>query len=216
MQPAAPTSSLPDRRAFLWSLASLGATGKARASHSQKDSEAVYRFTTPECEVQMSVEYFAASEIHSLRFRDSLSRQAFCLSANGTEDRSCLQPFSGALAIVHYRFRSRRHSHAPASIRERVLTIDHDTALEPRPPFEKLLVVDSGAVSDIQAFGYNPQNPDPPAVGGKPRPLWCLLRQDLYFNQQSSAFLIVHWKHAFNGITLLDVIPGERTELVSV
>ena len=101
-------------------------------------------------------------------------------------------------------------------IRERVLTIDHDTALEPRPPFEKLLVVDSGAVSDIQAFGYNPQSPDPSAVGGKPRPLWCLLRQDLYFNQQSSAFLIVHWKHAFNGITLLDVIPGERTELVSV
>jgi hypothetical protein len=163
----------------------------------------------------MSVECFGSSEIHSLRFREFLSHHAFCLSANGDENQGCLQPFSGSLAIAHYRFRSHRHARMPLSLRERVLTVDHDSRLDPRPPFEKLLVVDSGTASDIQAFGYNSQNPDPLAVGTKPLPLWCLLRQDLYLNEQPSAFLIVHWKHTFDSITLVDVIPGERTELVS-
>jgi hypothetical protein len=95
------------------------------------------------------------------------------------------------------------------------LTIDHDSRLDPRPPFEKLLAVDRGAVSDIQAFGYNPENPGASAVGASPLPLWCLLRQDLYLNEEASAFLVVHWKHTFDGITLLDVIPGDRTDLVS-
>src|SRR5947209_2070668 len=109
MQPTTP-APLPNRRAFLWSLGSVGIVGKALAptkafaSSSANPSETVYRFSTPECEVQMSVEYFATSEIHKLRFRDSLSPQAFCLSADGTEDRSCLAPFSGALAIAHYHF----------------------------------------------------------------------------------------------------------------
>jgi hypothetical protein len=215
MQPAASTPLLPGRRSFLWYLASLGVAGKALASQSQKDSETVYRFTTPECEVQMSVEYFGNSEVRSLRFRDFLSHHALCLSANGTEDPSCLQRFSGSLAIAHYRFRSRHHARMPLTLRERVLTIDHDSRLDPRPPFEKLLAVDRGAVSDIQAFGYNPENPDPSPAGSRPLPLWCLLRQDLYLNEQPSAFLVVHWKHTFDGITLLDVIPGEQTDLVS-
>jgi hypothetical protein len=215
MQPAASAPLLPGRRGFLWSLASLGVAGKALALSSQSPSETVYRFTTPECEVQMSVEYFGNSQVRSLRFRDFLSHHAFCLSANGTEDPNCLQRFSGSLAIAHYRFRSRHHARMPLTLRERVLTIDHDSRLDPRPPFEKLLAVDRGAVSDIQAFGYNPENPDPSAAGARPLPLWCLLRQDLYLNEEPSAFLVVHWKHTFNGITLLDVIPGERTDLVS-
>lgn len=215
MQPTASASLLPDRRSFLWSLASLGVAGKAWALKPQKDSETVYRFATPECEVQMSVEYFGSSEVHSLRFRDFLTHHAFCLSPTGQEDPGCVQQFSGSLAIAHYRFRSRRHARIPLTLRERVLTIDHDSRLDPRPPFEKLLAVDRGTVSDIQAFGYNPENPDPSAAGARPVPLWCLLRQDLYLNDEPSAFLVVHWKHTFDGITLLDVIPGERTDVVS-
>lgn len=215
MRPTASALSLPDRRSFLWSLASLGVAGKALASQSRKDAETVYRFTTPECEVQMSVEYFGNSEVRSLRFRDYLNHHPLCLSADGTEDPSCVQRFSGSLAIAHYRFRSRHHARMPLTLRERVLTIDHDSRLDPRPPFEKLLAVDRGAISDIQAFGYNPENPDPSPAGARPLPLWCLLRQDLYLNEQPSAFLVVHWKHTFDGITLLDVIPGDQTELVN-
>lgn len=215
MQATISAPSLQNRRSFLWSLASVGIAGKALASQPRKDSETVYRFTTPECEVQMSVEYFGNSEVRSLRFCDFLNHHALCLSADGTEDASCVQRFSGSLAIAHYRFRSRHHARMPLTLRERVLTIDHDSRLDPRPPFEKLLAVDRGAVSDIQAFGYNPENPAPSAAA-KSLPLWCLLRQDLYLNAAPSAFLVVHWKHTFDGITLLDVIPGDQTELVSV
>jgi hypothetical protein len=33
-------------------------------------------------------------------------------------------------------------------------------------------------------------------------------------NDQKIAFLIVHWKHTLDLISLVDVIPGEQTQLV--
>jgi len=185
----------PSRRSFLWSLASFGLTSKARKS--EKQSETVYRFLTPECEVRMTVEYFENSQTKSLRFRERLSNRAFCLSASGEEDRSCLERFSGSLAIARYDFRSRLHSR-----------------LAPRPPFERVLVVERDVASDIQAFGYDRDDPQQAGPGARPFTLWCLLRQDLYLNEQSAAFLIVHWKHTFNFIRLVDVIPGDQTELI--
>jgi hypothetical protein len=210
-----PRSQNLNRRSFLWSLASVGTsvglTSKAFAFKSDKESETVYRIRTPECEVRMSVEYYGNSETSSLRFRDSLTPRAFCLSANGEEDHSCVARFSGSMAIAHYHFRSRVHGQPPLQLRERVLTIDHDSRMNPRPPFERLLAVQRETVSDIQAFGYNPEGSTPDV---RPLALWCLVRQDLFLNEQPTAFLIVHWKHTFDAIHLLDVIPGDRTELV--
>jgi hypothetical protein len=209
-------SQKPNRRSFLWSLgtvgASVGLTTKAFAFKSDKESETVYRIRTPECEVRMSVEYFGSSEISRLRFRDSLTQRAFCLSSNGEQDSSCVARFSGSMAIAHYHFRSRSHAQPTLHLRERVLTIDHDIRLDPRPPFERLLAVQRETVSDIQAFGYQPDRSMPDA---QPLALWCLLRQDLFLNDQPTAFLVAHWKHTFDAIHLLDVIPGDRTELVS-
>lgn len=190
-------------------MAGIAVSSPAFAFARQNEPETVYRFSTPECEVQLSVEYFGRSEVNSLRFRDFLSRNRFCLSASGTEDPGCMQPFSGSLAIAHDRFRFRHHAHISLSLREHVMTIDHDSRLDPRPPFEKLLPVESGAASDIQAFGYDPSS------SSAPLPLWCLLRQNLYLNNQPSAFLIAHRKHTFDSIRLLDVIPGEGTQLLS-
>ena len=213
----------PDRRTFLRSLAMVGASAglatKALAMKSDKASETVYRIRTPECEVRMSVEYFGNSEISTLRFRDSLTQRAFCLSADGEadhsgENHSCAARFSGSMAIAHYHFRSRVHAQPPLRLRERVLTIDHDSRIDPRPPFERLLSVQRETVSDIQAFGYTPDTP-PSASGDKPLTLWCLVRQDLFLNEQPTAFLIVHWKHTFDAIHLLDIIPGDRTELIN-
>ena len=199
---------LHTRRSFLCSLAGLGLATNAFAFTSRQESETVYRILTPQCEVRMSVEYFANSEMHSLRFRDFLSRRTFRVSADGQEDRGPVQRFAGSVAIAHYHFRSRLHSPLPIHIRERVLTIDHDSRMDPRPPFEKLLALERDTVSDIQAFGYNPGS-----TGQRPLPVWCLLRQDLFLNDQPATFLTVHWKHTFDAISLLDVIPGDRTEL---
>lgn len=207
------------RRSLLVSLAGAALATKALAWKPESDAESVRRFVTPECEVRMSVEYFANAAADSFRFRDSLTNRAFCLSPNGEENRACQARFAGSLAIAHYHFRSRSHAPMPVHLRERVLTIDHDLRMDPRPPFEKLTAIQRGTASDIQAFGYNPDtHPDTQSQTGSnaaPVSLWCLLRQDLFLNQEPAPFLIVHWKHTFDAITLLDVIPGDRTELVN-
>src|ERR1700730_1410728 len=201
----------PGRRSFLRSLASLGLT--ARTGKSERKSETIYRFLTPECEVRMSVQYFGNSLTKDFRFRDRLTNRAFCLSANGEENRNCLPRFSGSMAIALYHFRP--HSHISLNLRERVLTIDHDSRMSPRPPLERVLAVERQVVSDINAFVYNRDDPQQAASNAKPVTLWCLLRQDLYLNDQPTAFLILHWKHTVNFISLVDVIPGDGTQLIS-
>ena len=197
-----------NRRSFLWSLGAFGLTSST--SKSGKAPETVYLFLTAGCEVRMSVEYYERS-VGTLRFREFLTNRAFCLDSNGTESKGCLQGFSGSMAIVRYRFRSLVHSPTPHALRERVLTIDHDSRIAPRAPFERTLIADREIVSDIQAFGYDPNDPQGANSNAKAVTVWCLLRQDLYLDDQSTAFLILHWKHTFNFISLLDVIPGEGT-----
>ena len=204
-----PSSQYPDRRTFLWSLASFGLIG----SKSHKQSETVYRFLNPECEVEMRVQYFPKSSTNSFRFRDSMTDRAFCLAADGEENRTCLKRFTGSIAIARYRFRPRLQSQMLLSLRERVLTIDRDSRMGARAPFERVLPLDREVVSDIQAFGYNPD--DPKQAASPPQGVWCLLRQDLYLNDQATAFLIVHWKHTLNLISLVDVIPGDGTQSIS-
>lgn len=207
-----PAPQNPGRRSLFWSLAGLGLTAKLSTKMwgAEQRSDHLFRFSTPECEVRMGVQYFANTPSDNLRFRDGLTNRAFCLSPNGEEDHSCIARFVGAMAIARYDFRSRSHSQNPLNLRERVLTIDHDSRMSPRPPFERVLPVEESAVSDIQAFGYNPGDPNATRI-----PVWCLLRQDLYLNDQTSAFLIVHWKHTLDSISLVDVIPGDGTELMS-
>ena len=140
MEPLAnPPLRKPGRRAFLWSLATAGAgfgiATQPLAAKSDKDAETVYRIRTPECELRMSVEYFANSEIGSFRFRDSLAERAFCLSSNGEEGRaagasSCVARFSGSVAIAHYHFRSRLSAQSPLRLRERCSRI----RIPPTPP----------------------------------------------------------------------------------
>jgi hypothetical protein len=206
----------PDRRFFLSWLASFGA-GLGLTNHELKAenrSEPSYRFRTPECEVRMSVQFLANSSTEGFHFRDRLTNRSFCLSANGKEDHGCLERFVGAMAIARYAFRSRRHSAAPLNLRERVLIIDNDSGLSPPPPFERVLAVEREMASDIQAFGYDPDDPQQTAFRSKPPAAWRILRQNLYLNGQTTAFLIVHWKHTLEAISLVDVIPGDDTEWI--
>jgi hypothetical protein len=202
----------PDRRYFLWSLAGLGLSPQLLQSENRSDAS--FRFLTAECEVRMSVQFLANSSTEGFHFRDRLTNRAFCLSANGEEKHGCLERFVGAMAIARYDFRSRHHSQLSLNLRERVMTIDNDSRMNPPPPFERDLAVEKEVVSDIQAFGYNPNDPQQAAFSSKPLAAWRLLRQDLYLNGQTTAFLIVHWKHTLDFISLVDVIPGEGTERI--
>ena len=112
-------------------------------------------------------------------------------------------------------FALRRPSGTPLNLRERALTIDHDGRISPRAPFERVLAIERAIVSDIQAFGYNPDDAEQGTPSANLLAVWYLVRQDLYLNDQATAFLIVHWRHTLNLISLLDVIPGDGTELIS-
>jgi hypothetical protein len=136
----------PSRRSFLWSFTSFGLVSKTRKKTEKRQSEPIYRFLTPDFEVRMSVQYFANSSAGSFRFRDQLTNRAFCLSASGEEDRACLQRFVGSMAIAHYDFRSLRHPQTPLHVRECVHTIDQDSRMSPRPPFERILAAESEVV----------------------------------------------------------------------
>ena len=201
----------PNRRSFLRAAATLGLA--VPLGNLKKPRETFCRLRTPECEVQMSVQYFGKSA-KNFRFRDRLGDRPFCLSATGDENKNCLEGFSGSIAIAYYHFRPRSGSQPPLNLRERVLTIDHDERMDPRPLFERALAIERDLVSDIQAFGYSRDNLAKESGGIKPNAVWCLLRQDLYLNDQTSAFAIVHWKHTPDFIQLVDVIPGDQTQII--
>lgn len=203
---------ISNRRMFLWTVASLG--GVAAASP-PKQTETVYHFLTPECEGQMSVQFFNKYSSTGFWFDDRDTNRKFCLSATGREGHDCLPKFTGSIAVARYRLRPHPHSPGLLKLREHVRTIDQDNRMHPRPPFEGTLALQEEGVSDIQAFGYNPDAPatTPSSVAKELEP-WCLLRQDLYLDEHTSPFLIVHWKHTLNAITLIDVIPGDQTQLV--
>jgi hypothetical protein len=203
----------PDRRSFFWGLASLALTRGAKRP--KKESEPVYRFLTPGCEVRMSVQHFENSSGKDFRFRDRLTNRGFCLAANGEEDRGCGLRFTGSIAIAIYHFFPRFAASAPVKLRERVVTIDHDSRMALRPPFERDLAIEREMASDIQAFGYDEDDPEHSMTNTKSRSVWSLLHQDLFLNDENSPFLIVHWKHTLDLISLIDVIPGEQTKLVS-
>jgi hypothetical protein len=195
-------------------MASLGAAaGAARAS--KEEPETIYRFSTPECEVRMSVQQFGSSFGKDFRFRDLMTNRKFCLSSEGEEDPNCPVHFNGSIAVAIYRFYPRLAQATPLKLRERVFTIDHDSRMSPRPPFERDVKIERETASDIQAFGYDRDHPPAGAPSGKPSAVWSLLHQDLYLGDQTAPFLIVHWKHTLDLVSLLDVIPGEHTKVVS-
>ena len=197
------------RRFFLWSLAGFGLS--SRSLRAERKAEQNFRFRTPDCDVQMSVEFLVNSSGEGFRFRDRLTNQSFCLSSTGEKNVGCVEQFIGAMAIARYAFHARVPLASTLILRERVLTIDYDSRMAPRAPFERTLPVEGEMVSDIQTFGYNPNDPQPANWGSKPRAAWRLLRQDLFLNGQPAPFLVVHWKHALEGISLVDVIPGDDT-----
>lgn len=201
-----------NRRIFLSGGAAFGSSLLASPS---LPSETVYRFSAGNCEIRMSVEFFDNYSAKGFWFREQLAQRRFCLSGAGQENRNCLSNFTGAIAIARYHIASRSQSPTAITLTERVRTIDQDSRLVIRPPFERTIDLQDGVASDIQAFGYQPDNaPTSSEAAEAPGP-WCLLRQDLYLRGDNALFLVIHWKHTLNAIRLFDVIPGDNTRLIA-
>lgn len=197
------------RRLFLWSGASLALPATVLP---KSKNEQVYLFTTADCDVRMTVEFYDRYASQGFWFEDRFSGRDYCLSAKGEEQRNCLANFTGSLAVARYRIRQRSKSHDVPVLREYVRTIDQDARLQTRPPFERTMELKQGIASDIQAFGYEETaSPSNTRRGPEPHGPWCFLRQDLYLREQPAPFLVVYWKHALSAIRILDIIPGDQT-----
>lgn len=188
-----------------------------RQAYAQPKNETVHRFATPKWDVLMTVEFYDRYASTGFWFEERHEDRQYCLSATGQQNASCLENFSGSLAVARYQVKSRFAKHNLTVLKEHVRTIDQDNRLNARAPFERLIQLRQGVASDIQAFGYEVKrsagraNIDPEHYSP-----WCLLRQDLYLDGQSSPFLVVHWKHALDAIRILDMIPGNETRAISM
>ncbi|MGA7411739.1 MAG: hypothetical protein WBW33_14775 [Bryobacteraceae bacterium] len=205
-----------NRRVFL----SAGLSAGVALAAKQPPEAAVYRFSVGAYEVEMSVEFYDQYAAKGFWFNERRTNSEFCLSRSGEANKNCLNNFHGSMAVAHYRLKDlagsslyARRSSTTVEIRERVRTIDQDSNLNPRPPFEQRLQVREGHATDIQAFGYEGESPDPAA--GVPIGPWCVLRQDLYFDGNDSPFLVLHWKHSLSAVRLLDLIPGAGTRALA-
>ncbi len=81
--------------------------------------------------------------------------------------------------------------------------------------WREFVTVEKDVASDIQAFGYTPDAPGGPLPPLEYAGPWALMRQDLFLDSDTTAFLIVHWKHTLQSIRLVDVIPGDGTRVIS-
>lgn len=188
--------------------------GAASALPARVKDERVYNFATPACNIRMTIEFYDRYSSRGFWFEERQHDTHYCLSANGENGRNCLAGFIGSIAIARYRVQPHSHSPDALLLRESVRTIDRDSRLQERPPYERSLALQGGLASDIQAFGYEAKDGSlsPNAASCEP---WCLFRQDLYFDQRSEPFLVVHWKHTLSAIRVLDLIPGEHTRLMA-
>jgi hypothetical protein len=205
-----------NRRVFL----SAGLSAGVALAAKQPPEAVAYRFSVDAFQVEMGVEFYDQYAAKGFWFNERRTNSEFCLSGSGEANKNCLNNFHGSMAVAHYRVKDlpgtsslhARRSSKTVEIRERVRTIDQDSNLIPRPPFEQRLQVREGHATDIQAFGYEGESPDSPS--GVPNDPWCVLRQDLYFDGNGSPFLVLHWKHSLSAVRLLDLIPGAGTRLL--
>lgn len=203
---------MSNRRGFLWTTAGFGSAWVASAKRRDlRQTENVHRFKTPECDGQVSFQFLDQYASKNLRFDEHFTSRGFCVSRAGSEGRECIKRFCGSIAIALYHFQPLPAREGVRSVRELVRTIDQDNRITTRAPFERVVAVQRHTVSDIQAFGYDPEGENAPATVPNP---WCLLRQELYLDQRQTPFLIVHWKHTLTAITVIDVIPGDQTRMV--
>ena len=174
------------------------------------EATTVYRVQTPGCTIEMQI---GSSKRYSgtpvFFYPEEIGLQKQCLSETGDLDSgNCVKRFVGAVAVV--RFYAKRGDAECSAMREYVRVIDQDSESKHLPPYERTISLGTGTGSDIQLFGFDQRAL---VTGGELPPSWRLFRQELFLDQTTKPFLIVHWKHTLTSIGLMDVIPVGTTQL---
>ena len=172
-------------RLFFPSLVSMLLT--ATAAEPQR-----YTFTSVGHIITMDVSFSDPYLGKRLAFYDDAVRKEICLVGNG-ETGACPQLFVGIVAAVTFRVkRTGGKLRGKTSVREYVTVTAQSPDLPPRPPFESTQVLTHGAISDLQAFGYDESDiaegeRNAERQKSKER-LWRLCRQELYLNDEKAPF----------------------------
>ena len=146
-------------------------------------------------------------------YTNSNGKGPICLSVEGQPcGKSETGNWIGSYAIVHFKLLRRAAGANALTLRERVRVIDQDSDLPNRPPFESVIPISDQTASDIELYGYSEGST---AKGEQSDDrTWRFFRQEVFYGNQERPFLILHWKHTVESITLIDAIPlgGARLE----
>lgn len=135
-----------------------------------------------------------------------------CFTGNG-ENGACPGRFVGAVVLVTFTVKSVGGKLRTKSwIREHVTVTAQSPDLPPRPPFDKTQVVTNGTITDIEAFGYDESE----IVEGERevkreksrKQLWRLCRQELYLNDETVPFAVIHWRYTLDAIKIVRLQSG--------
>jgi hypothetical protein len=190
--------------------ASVPLHGASKKLLGASKKENVLRFATDRYDIVIAVEFYDRYASQGFWFDERATQDHFCLSDAGDRNRDCLKGFVGSLAVVKYRIRPLTGDVDHTALREHVRTIDQDDTLPERVPTDRAIELVRGLGSDIQAFGIRTESPASVSLPESSGP-WSFVRQDLYLDENTSPFLIVHWKHELNAIRMLDAIPCAGT-----
>jgi hypothetical protein len=163
-------------------LAGGAAGGLCGATTRRDRGESIYLLTTNEWDIRITVEFHDCQRSKNFAFLDRSSGRRFCLSGQGEEDVDGLRDFVGSIAVARYHLRPRKPQGTGVAVQEKVRTIDADSRLPDRPPFERRMEVEQGVISDIQAFGYQASNGGTDETLNALKGPWSLLRQDLFMD----------------------------------
>jgi hypothetical protein len=189
-------------RLFLPSLVSMLLT--ATAAEPQR-----YTFTSVGHIITMDVSFSDPYLGERLAFYDDAVRKEICLVGNG-ETGACPQLFVGIVAAVTFRVkRTGGKLRGKTSVREYVTVTAQSPDLPPRPPFESTQVLTHGAISDLQAFGYDESDiaegeRNAERQKSKER-LWRLCRQEVYLNDDKAPFATINWRFTLDAIEIASV-----------
>jgi hypothetical protein len=168
-----------------------------------------YTFTSGGHIITMDVRFSDPYLGKRLAFYDDAARKEICLVGNG-ETGSCPQLFVGVVAAVKFTVkRAGGKLRGKTSIREFVTVTAQSPDLPPRPPFEGTQVLTNGAISDLQAFGYDESDiaeseRNAERQKSKER-LWRLCRQELYLNDETAPFATINWRFTLDAIEIASV-----------
>jgi len=196
----------------LFSAVLLAAAPLWAAATASRQTE--FKVSSPEFEMEVDVQFYDGVHEAPRFYTNSNGKGPICLSVEGQPcGKTEIGNWIGSYAIVHFKLLRPAASVFP-KLRERVRVIDQDEDLPDRPPFESAIAISDQLASDIELYGYSERS------AGKAEKrddrTWRFLRQELIYGDEQRPFLILHWKHTVESITLIDAIPVGAARLESL